>query len=30
MRNSDYGLFSKELDRVFEDVKYGKSTEFPS
>ena len=30
MRNSDYGLFSKELDRVFEDVKYGKATEFPS
>lgn len=27
MRNSDYGTFSKEINRVLEEVKYGKSTE---
>ena len=27
IRNSDYGSFSKEINRVLEEVKYGKSTE---
>ncbi len=27
IRNADYGSFSKELNRVLEEVKYGKSTE---